>query len=200
MQISRSLKKIQEDLEDSEESGDSANYEGLEAFGGPRGLTVPSQYWQGDSIQIEASVAGSYEFLESRGFITKRKKRPTPNDSVLGHEYHHVVAWYHKVSIGLLEFYAWCDNYQKVKAIVNYHLQWSLIHTFCKKHKWSSSQIIKEYRKNLIVTHDGKQRSQHLGKNLLVMVQSIPIINRSPVYKNENGQVPKGCIVEEFTS
>jgi len=42
---------------------------------------------------------------------------------VLGHEDHHVVAWYHKVSIGLLEFYAWCDNYQKVKAIVNYHLQ-----------------------------------------------------------------------------
>jgi hypothetical protein len=30
--------------EDSEESEDSANYEGLEAFGGPRGLTVPSQY------------------------------------------------------------------------------------------------------------------------------------------------------------
>jgi hypothetical protein len=46
-----------------------------------------------------------------------------PNDSVLGHEDHHVVAWYHKVSIGLLEFYAWCDNYQKVKAIVNYHLR-----------------------------------------------------------------------------
>ncbi len=45
MQISRSLKIFQkEDLEDSEESEDSANYEGLEAFGGPRGLTVPSQY------------------------------------------------------------------------------------------------------------------------------------------------------------
>jgi hypothetical protein len=119
---------------------------------------------------------------------------------VLGHEDHHVVAWYHKVSIGLLEFYAWCDKNQKVKAIVNYHLQWSLIHTFCKKHKSSSSQIIKEYRKNLIVTHDGKQRSQHLGKNLLVIVQSIPIIDRSPVYKNENGQVAKGCRVEEFMS
>ncbi len=95
------------------------------------------------------------------------------------------------MSIGLLEFYALCDNYQKVKAIVNYHLQWSLIHTFCKKHESSSSQIIKEYRKNLIVTHDGKQRSQHLGKNLLLIVQSIPIIDRSPVYKNEKGQVAK---------
>ncbi len=42
---------------------------------------------------------------------------------MLGHEDHHVVAWYHKVSIGLVEFYAWCDNYQKVKAIVNSHLQ-----------------------------------------------------------------------------
>jgi hypothetical protein len=73
----------EEELEDSEESGDYDNDEGLEAFGGPRG-------------QIEASVAESYEFLESRGFITKRKKRPTPNDSVLGHEDHHVVAWYHK--------------------------------------------------------------------------------------------------------
>jgi hypothetical protein len=124
MQISRSLKIFQEeDLEDSKESEDSANYEGLEAFGGPRGLTVPSQYWQEASIQIEALLAEIYEILESWGFITKWKKQPTPNDSVLGHEDHHVVAWYHKVSIGLVEFYAWCDNYQKVKAIVNSHLQ-----------------------------------------------------------------------------
>ncbi len=120
MQISRSLKIFQEeDLEDSEESEDSDNYEGLEAFGGPRGLTVPSQYWHVASIQIEAPVSEIYEILESWGFITKRKKQPTPNTSVLGHDDHHIVAWYHKVSIVLLEFYAWCDNYQKVKAIVN---------------------------------------------------------------------------------
>ncbi len=41
---SRSLKIFQEELEDSEESGDYDNYEGLQAFGGARGLTVPSQY------------------------------------------------------------------------------------------------------------------------------------------------------------
>jgi hypothetical protein len=72
---------------------------------------------------FEIDVAEIYEILESWGFITKWKKQPTPNDSVLGHEDHNVVAWYHKVSIGLLEFYAWCDNYQKVKAIVNCHLR-----------------------------------------------------------------------------
>jgi hypothetical protein len=45
MQISRSLKIFQEeDLEDSKDLEDSANYEGLEAFGGPRGSTIPSQY------------------------------------------------------------------------------------------------------------------------------------------------------------
>jgi hypothetical protein len=39
-------------------------------------LTVPSQYWQEVSIQIEAPIAESYEILESWGFITKRKKQP----------------------------------------------------------------------------------------------------------------------------
>ncbi len=80
---SRSLKIFQEEeLEDSEESGDYDNYEGLQAFGGPRGLTVPSQYWQEASIQIETSVAEIYEILESWSFITKWKKERTPNDSV----------------------------------------------------------------------------------------------------------------------
>ncbi len=60
--------------------------------------------------------------------------------------------------------------------------------------------LVKEYRKNLIVTQDGKQRSQHLGKYLLLIVQSIPIIDRSSVSKNEKGQVAKQCTVEEFTS
>jgi hypothetical protein len=119
---------------------------------------------------------------------------------VLGHEDHHVVAWYHKVSIGLVEFYAWCDNYQKVKAIVNSHLQVVTHSYILQEAQVKLSQIIKEYRKNLILTHDGKQRSQHLGKNLLLIVQSIPIIDRSSVSKNEKGQVAKGCTVEEFMS
>jgi len=153
----------EEDSDDSEDSEDSDDDERLEAFGRPSGLTIPSPSRQEATIQIEAPVAEIYEILESRGFITKRKKRPTPNDSVLGHEDHHIVAWYHKVSIGLLEFYAWCDNYQKVKAIVNYHLRWSLIHTLSKKHKSSSSQIIKQYGKNLVVNHDGKQLAGFLS-------------------------------------
>lgn len=107
------------------------------------------------SMRIEAPVDEIYALLHSRGFITVKQKRPTPNDSVLGQEDHRIVSWYRRVSVGLLNYYSCCDNFLKVKAIVNYQLRWSAIHTLSKKHKSSSRQVIQKYGKNLVVTRDG---------------------------------------------
>jgi hypothetical protein len=156
-------------------------------------LTVPSQYWQEVSIQIEAPIAESYEILESWGFITKRKKQPHTKwfcvrpwrssccSMVSQGEYRTSGIFVHGLTIIRKWRLLWTTTYSGP----------SFIHS-ARSTSQSSSQIIKEYRKNLIITHDGKQRSQHLGKNLLLIVQSIPIIDRSPVYKNEKGQVAKG--------
>lgn len=115
------------------------------------------------SMRIEAPVDEIYALLHSRGFITVKQKRPTPNDSVLGHEDHRIVAWYRTVSVGLLNYYSCCDNFLKVKAIVNYQLRWSAIHTLSKKHKSSSKQIILKYGKNLVVTRHGQPVASFLS-------------------------------------
>ena len=115
------------------------------------------------SMRIEAPTNEIYELLYSRGFISQKQKRPTPNDSVLSQEDHRIVAWYRNISTGLLNYYSCCDNFLKVKAIVNYHLRWSAIHTLSKKHKSSSHQIIKKYGKNLVVTHNGKNLASFLS-------------------------------------
>lgn len=113
-------------------------------------------------MKVEAPVEEIYELLHSRGFISEKQKRPTPNDSVLSQKDHHIVAWYRNISMGLLNYYACCDNLLKVKSIVNYQLRWSAIHTLSKKHKSSSHQIIQKYGKNLVITHDGKEVASFL--------------------------------------
>lgn len=115
------------------------------------------------SMRIEAPIDEIYALLHSRGFITVKQKRPTPNDSVLGHEDHRIVAWYRRVGVGLLNYYSCCDNFMKVKAIVNYQLRWSAIHTLSKKHKSSSKQIILKYGKNLVVARDGQPVASFLS-------------------------------------
>ncbi|XP_024401155.1 uncharacterized protein [Physcomitrium patens] len=115
------------------------------------------------SMRIEAPIDEIYALLHSRGFITPKQKRPTPNDSVLGQEDHRIITWYRRVSIGLLNYYSSCDNFLKVKAIVNYQLRWSAIHTLSKKHKSSSQQVIQKYGKNLVVTRDGKTVTSFLS-------------------------------------
>lgn len=136
------------------EEDDLADSEDIEDYREPK----QRDHQEATSVmKVEAPVEEIYELLHSRGFISERQKRPTPNDSVLSQKDHRIVAWYRNISMGLLNYYACCDNLLKVKSIVNYQLRWSAIHTLSKKHKSSSHQIIQKYGKNLVVTHDGKE-------------------------------------------
>lgn len=167
-----------EDAEDPEDPEDPGNLEDIENLDDIENLedsedmeepTEPREPRKSNgrepkySMRIEAPIAEIYALLHSRGFITVKQKRPTPNDSVLGQEDYRIVSWYRRVSIGLLNYYSCCDNFLKVKAIVNYQLRWSAIHTLSKKHKSSSRQVIQKYGKNLVVTRDGKTVASFLS-------------------------------------
>ena len=145
------LEALDSDLEDTEETSE------------PREPRKSNGREPNYSMRIEAPIDEVYALLHSRGFITAKQTRPTPNDSVLGQEDHHIVSWYRRVSVGLLNYYSCCDNFLKVKAIVNYQLRWSAIHTLSKKHKSSSRQVIQKYGKNLVVTRDGKTLASFLS-------------------------------------
>jgi len=161
-----------EDDQDAEEPEDLENIEALQNLEDLEDTEEPSEPREPRksngrepdySMRIEAPIDEIYAFLHSRGFITPKQKRPTPNDSVLGQEDYRIVTWYRRVSIGLLNYYSCCDNFLKVKAIVNYQLRWSAIHTLSKKHKSSSRQVIQKYGKNLVVTRDGKTVASFLS-------------------------------------
>jgi len=155
-----------EEPEDLEDIGDLQNLEDFEDIEEPTAPRAPrrSNGREPDySMRIEAPIDEIYALLHSRGFITVKQKRPTPNDSVLGQEDYRIVTWYRRVCIGLLNYYSCCDNFLKVKAIVNYQLRWSAIHTLSKKHKSSSRQVIQKYGKNLVVTRDGKAVASFLS-------------------------------------
>ncbi|KAG0562621.1 hypothetical protein KC19_9G160200 [Ceratodon purpureus] len=151
----------EDDVEDLEALGsDSDDVEELSEPREPRKANGRDPDY---SMRIEAPIDEIYALLHSRGFITLKQKRPTPNDSVLGQEDHRIVSWYRRVSVGLLNYYSCCDNFLKVKAMVNYQLRWSAIHTLSKKHKSSSRQVIQKYGKNLVVTRDGKTVASFLS-------------------------------------
>lgn len=152
-----------EDSEDIEENLDEDSEGTEDEHSEPREPRKSNGRMPVYSMRIEAPIDEIYALLHSRGFITAKQKRPTPNDSVLGQEDYRIVSWYRKISIGLLNYYSCCDNFLKVKAIVNYQLRWSAIHTLSKKHKSSSRQVIQKYGKNLVVTRDGKAVASFLS-------------------------------------
>ncbi len=62
---------------------------------------------------------------------------------------------------GLLEYYSCCDNFYKVRHLVDYYIRWSAIFTLAKKHKTSARVIIRRYTKHLLITtYEGKKLSR----------------------------------------
>lgn len=112
-------------------------------------------------VVLEAPVKVLYELLQKKGFIDE-KMRPLPIDQVAHQDDHRIVAWYRGIAIGLLRYHSFCDNLSKVRSIVNYLLRWSAIYTLAKKHKSSSSQIIANHTKSLVISKDEKTLAAYL--------------------------------------
>lgn len=99
--------------------------------------------------------------------------RPSHMDKLLANPDEIVVQWFAVMAHGLIEYYSCCDNFYKVRHLVDYYIRWSAIFTLAKKHKTSARAIIRRYTKDLeITTYGGKrlarfptssgiQRTQH---------------------------------------
>ena len=130
--------------------------------------------------RVLAPIHHIREKLRRRGIVEDRKFRPTPLKLLLTQEDSVIVKYFRAIADGLLNYYRCCDNFYKVKAITNYQIRWSALHTLANKHKLTINKAIDRYTLDLIVKQEmngqvrvvAKFPSKHeiaiMGKKFLV--------------------------------
>jgi len=72
-------------------------------------------------------------------------------------EDYHIIKYYNSVANGFLSYYRCCDNFVKIKDLVQYQLKYSLISTLKNKHKLGSrKQTILKYGPDIKVEVEDK--------------------------------------------
>ncbi|KAH7287919.1 hypothetical protein KP509_31G003100 [Ceratopteris richardii] len=100
-------------------------------------------------ILILAPKQEIYERLSQSGLISSKLKRPMPVLKLVKKSDAEIVGWYYYCSIELLQFFRICHNLKEVKAIVEYHIRWSAIHTLAKKYNCNPREVVKKYGRDL---------------------------------------------------
>ena len=92
--------------------------------------------------------------LRRRGIVENTNFRPTPLNRMLNHEDSIIVNYFRAIANGVLSYYRCCDNFNKVKRIVNYQIRWAALHTLANKHKLTVNNAIDCYTLDLIIKQE----------------------------------------------
>nr|YP_004927697.1 hypothetical protein TrlaMp49 [Treubia lacunosa]AEH99744.1 hypothetical protein TrlaMp49 [Treubia lacunosa] len=102
-------------------------------------------------IQIYAPLSRILDKLRARGIINA-EGRPTSVPVLATQDDVTIMQWYGSVAHGLLSYYRCCDNFSKVKKMVDYQLRWSCLHTLSHKMKAKGvGKVIDKYTHELRV-------------------------------------------------
>nr|QIQ23010.1 maturase R [Coleochaete scutata] len=110
----------------------------------PNPPSVPPLKRQALRIQLYAPIQKIMDKIRLRGMINE-KGRPRSVSALLSQEDTTIIQWYGSVAMGILNYYNCCDNFFKVKNLVDYHIRWSCLHTLANKHQTRISRIINKY-------------------------------------------------------
>ncbi|BEI31790.1 putative groupII intron reverse transcriptase /maturase (mitochondrion) [Bryopsis sp. KO-2023] len=103
------------------------------------------------SLRVIAPIPVIMDKLRTFGLIITAKCRPAPARNLTNVPDSSIVKWYTALAHAILSYYRCCDNFHKVKSIVDYHVRWSAIFTLATKHKSSASKVIYKYSRDLII-------------------------------------------------
>lgn len=91
---------------------------------------------------ISADLDNIYKKLRENGILKLTKMKACSKLKLLLCEDHKIISQFKIISLGLLHYYQFCDNFYSVKSIINYFVRQSLVLTLKHKHKASSLKAI----------------------------------------------------------
>ena len=127
------------------------------------------------------------------------EKTATPRAVTTIFDYHVVaiIQYFANKARGILNYYCICNNFWKVKQLVNYQMRWSLIHTLAGKYKSKVHRIVDKFGKTPQVLIKDKNESirrvcsfltpeevQHMPiqKIVGISIEDIELIFKTPIH------------------
>lgn len=87
------------------------------------------------SIFIRISIVRILEWLREWNIIKKKNSSPKAVTSIIRFHDIAIIDWFTSKAKGLLHYYKTADNFMDLKRIINYHMNYSLLHTLAAKHR-----------------------------------------------------------------
>ncbi|KAG0621241.1 hypothetical protein M758_3G003800 [Ceratodon purpureus] len=163
-------------------------------------------------LQLLAPMEIITEKLRMKGILQPSKALPTVLTSMLSSSDEAIVSYFAALGTCLLSYYRCCDNFQKVRRLVDYQVRWAALFTLGSKHGCSAKKIISQFSRgprilnrkgSVVVEFPSSPYIARMGKRFLVNVKqnSLDDILRSrqlQLLPSEAKQGPRRVHLREF--
>lgn len=109
----------------------------------PSSGRTPSQ--GGIPLQLLAPMEVITQKLRKKGILQPSKALPTVLTTMLNSSDEAIVSYFASIGNGLLSYYRCCDNFLKIRRLVDHQVRWSALFTLASKHGCSAKKIIKSH-------------------------------------------------------
>lgn len=118
--------------------------------------------------------------LRKKGILQPSKALPTVLTSMISASDEAIVSYFTALGSCLLTYYRCCDNFQKVRRLVDHQVRWSALFTLGSKHGCSAKKIIRQFSRgpkilnrkgDVVVEFPSSPDILRMGKKFLVHVQ-----------------------------
>jgi hypothetical protein len=163
-------------------------------------------------LQLLAPMEIVTEKLRMKGILQPGKAMPTVLTSMLNSSDEAIVSYFAALGACLLSYYRCCDNFQKVRRLVDYQVRWAALFTLGSKHGCSAKKIISQFSRGprivnrkggVVVEFPSSPDIARMGKKFLLNVHqsSLDDILRSrrlQLLPSEAKQGPRRVRLREF--
>ena len=119
---------------------------------------------------INADIKLIYLKLRENEIVQQTKMKVDTKKSILVLDDYKIITFFSSLAKNILNYFACCDNFIKVKFIIQYYIRLSLASTLKQKYKISSlDKIFKNYGENINILHPYKKnyKISFIQKNII---------------------------------
>ena len=161
-------------------------------------------------LQLLAPMETIMEKLSIKGILQPSRALPTVLTPMLNSSDEAIVSYFTALGTCLLSYYRCCDNFEKIRRLVDHQVRWSALFTLGSKHGCSARKIIRQFsrgprimdQQGSVVEFPSSTDIARTGKKFLVHEQqhSLDDILRSRPYllrpSSEDKKGPRGTVRE----